>query len=305
MAASGASKSLNWSDMAGAAGKMDKNIIKIAFIFILAGYGTKAGLAPMHTWLPDAHSQAIGPISALLSGVLLKTSIYAILRFGMIVTSGVGFQYFGNMMILLGSLSLVVSCGFILVQKDLKRLLAYSSIEHIGIISIGFGLGTSLGVCGALFHIFNHAVTKSLMFFGAGNIVNVYKKHNMKDMRGVIAILPFTGIIVFAGVFAITGFPPFSIFFSEIMIIMAAFMKGAYPTAALLLLSLAVIFGAFINYFGKMLFGNPPEDLARRGESLSQKAALIFLLVLICALGVLLPFIIKDLAWIAQGLFQI
>ena len=305
MAASGAVKSLNWSDMVIAAGKMDKNIVKIAFIFILAGYGTKAGLAPMHTWLPDAHSQAVSPVSALLSGVLLKTSIYAILRFGIIVISGVGFQYFGNLMILLGSVSLVISCGFILVQKDLKRLLAYSSIEHIGIISIGFGLGTSLGACGALFHILNHAIAKSLMFFGAGNIVSAYKRHNMRDIRGVMAAMPFTGIIVFAGVFALTGFPPLAIFFSEIMIVMAAFMKGAYPVAGLLLLSLAVIFGAFIHYFGKMLFGNPPEDVMRRGESLSSKAALIFLFALICALGILLPFFIKDLTWIAQGLFQI
>ncbi len=305
MAASGAVKSLNWSDMVIAAGKMDKNIIKIAFIFILAGYGTKAGLAPMHTWLPDAHSQAVTPVSALLSGVLLKTSIYAILRFGIIVINGVGFQYFGNLMLLLGSVSLVISCGFILVQKDLKRLLAYSSIEHIGIISIGFGLGTSLGACGALFHILNHAIAKSLMFFGAGNIVSAYKRHNMRDIRGVMAAMPFTGIIVFAGVFALTGFPPLAIFFSEIMIVMAAFMKGAYPVAGLLLLSLAVIFGAFIHYFGKMLFGNPPEDVMRRGESLSSKAALIFLFALICALGILLPFFIKDLTWIAQGLFQI
>ncbi|MFH1189074.1 MAG: hydrogenase 4 subunit F [Candidatus Omnitrophota bacterium] len=305
MALSGASKSLNWSDMASAAGGMDKNIVKTAFIFILVGYGTKAGLAPMHTWLPDAHSQAVGPISALLSGVLLKTSIYAILRFGIIVTGAVGFRYFGDLMMLLGAVSLVISCGFILVQKDLKRLLAYSSIEHVGIISIGFGLGTSLGACGALFHIFNHAVAKSLIFFGAGNMVSAYGRHNMKEIRGVIATLPFTGMIVFAGVFALTGFPPFSIFFSEIMIIMAAFMKGAYPAAGLVLLALSVIFGAFIYYFGKMLFGNPYGDVARGAEGPSGKAAMIFLFALVCVAGLLLPFIIKDLAWIAQGLFQI
>ncbi|MFH0791511.1 MAG: proton-conducting transporter membrane subunit, partial [Candidatus Omnitrophota bacterium] len=128
-------KSLNWPEMLAAAGRMDKNILKIAFIFILVGYGTKAGIAPMHTWLPDAHSQAVSPISALLSGVLLKTAIYAILRFGIIVIHGPGFHYFSNLMILLGIVSLVISSGFILVQKDLKRLLAYSSIEHIGIIS--------------------------------------------------------------------------------------------------------------------------------------------------------------------------
>ncbi len=297
-------KSLNWSDMSAAAGRMDKNIVKIAFIFIIVGCGTKAGLAPMHTWLPDAHSQAVAPISALLSGVLLKTAIYAILRFGIIVIKSVGFAYFAHLMILLGLISLAISCGFILVQKDLKRLLAYSSIEHVGIISIGFGLGTPLATAGALLHVFNHAVTKSLMFFGAGNVVSAYKKHNMNAIRGVIKALPFTGIMMLMGVFALTGFPPFSLFISEILIIIAAFTSGSYLTAALLLFFLAVIFGAFIYHFGKMLFGNLPKGMAVSGERLSGKLAFLFLFIQICALAVALPFIKKDLLWIAQRLLS-
>ncbi|MCX5712088.1 MAG: hydrogenase 4 subunit F [Candidatus Omnitrophica bacterium] len=300
----GGIKSLNWSYMAAYAGRMDKNILKIAFIFILVGYGTKAGLAPMHTWLPDAHSQAVAPISALLSGVLLKTAVYAILRFGIIIINGVGFAYFAHLMILFGVISLAISCGFILVQKDLKRLLAYSSIEHIGIIAIGFGLGTPLSITGSLIHVFNHAVTKSLMFFGAGNIVSAYKKHNMNAIRGVIEALPFTGIMVLIGVFALTGFPPFSIFISEIMIIIAAFTKGSYLVAAFLLLFLAVIFGAFIYHFGKMLFGNRPKVMKVSGEPLSGKLAFLFLLFLICALGLVMPFVKKDLLWTAQRLLQ-
>jgi hydrogenase-4 component F len=301
---SGLSKSLNWSDMVPVAHMLDKNILKIAFIFILIGYGTKAGLAPMHTWLPDAHSQAVTPISALLSGVLLKTAIYAILRFGIIIIKSGEFAYFSHLMILFGAISLVISSGFILVQKDLKRLLAYSSIEHIGIISIGFGLGSTLAIAGAILHVFNHAVTKSLMFFGAGNIVSVYKKHNMNAIRGVIKVLPFTGIMVLLGVFALTGFPPFSIFISEIMIIMAAFTNGSYLIAALLLLFLAVIFGAFIYHFGKMLFGNLPKGAATVGEPFSGKLVFSFLLFLICGLGVVLIFKYKDLLWLAQRLLQ-
>jgi len=301
---SGLSKSLNWSDMLPVAHILDKNILKIAFIFILVGYGTKAGLAPMHTWLPDAHSQAVAPISALLSGVLLKTAIYAILRFGIIIINSVGFAYFAHLMILFGVISLVISCGFILVQKDLKRLLAYSSIEHIGIICIGFGLGTPLAIAGAALHVFNHAVTKSLMFFGAGNIVSAYRKHNMNSIRGVIKALPFTGIMVLIGVFALTGFPPFSIFISEIMIIIASFSNGSYFIAALLLLFLSVIFGAFIYHFGKMLFGNLPKDVKPAGERLSGKLAFLFLLTLICASGAAVPFIKKNLLWIAQRLLQ-
>ena len=300
---SGCAKSLNWSDMVSCAGKMDKNILKIAFIFILVGYGTKAGLAPMHTWLPDAHSQAVAPISALLSGVLLKTAIYAILRFGIIIIKGVGFAYFAHLMILLGVISLIVSSGFILVQKDLKRLLAYSSIEHIGIISIGFGLGTPLACAGALLHVFNHAVTKSFMFFGAGNIVSIYRKHNMNAIRGVIKILPFTGMMMFLVVFALTGFPPFSLFISEMMIIIAAFAKGAYLTGSILLLFLAIIFGAFIHHFGKMLFGNIPKGMAKTGEPLTGKLAFLFLGLWICLTGVAFMFIKGDWLWTVQKLF--
>jgi hydrogenase-4 component F len=284
---------------------MDKNILKVAFIFILVGYGTKAGLAPMHTWLPDAHSQAVAPISALLSGVLLKTALYAILRFGIIVIKGVGFSYFGNLMILLGLISLGLSACFILVQKDLKRLLAYSSIEHVGIISVGLGLGAPLAMAGALLHVLNHAVVKSLMFFGAGDIVSAYKKHNMNAIRGVIKALPFTGIMLLLGVFALTGFPPFSVFISEIMIIIAAFTNGSYFIAGLLLFFLAVIFGAFIYHFGEMLFGNLPKGMEVKGTPLSAKLAFLFLFFQICASGLALVFIKKDLLWIVQKLFQL
>lgn len=301
----GGAKSLNWTDMVAASSSMNKNILKLAFIFILVGYGTKAGLAPMHTWLPDAHSQAVSPISALLSGVLLKTAVYAILRFGIIVVKGAGFSYFGQLMILLGLISLIISSGLILVQKDLKRLLAYSSIEHIGIIAIGFGLGSPLAIAAAFLHVFNHAVTKSFMFFGAGNIVSAYRKHNMNAIRGVVKILPFTGIMLLLGVFALTGFPPFSIFISEIMIIIAAFIKGSYFIAGLLLLFLAVIFGAFIHHFTKILFGNAPKNMTRINEPLSAKIAFLFLALLICSAGIIAVFINKDLTWIAQKLFPV
>ncbi len=300
---SGGIKSLNWSDMVAGAARMDKNILKVAFIFILVGYGTKAGLAPMHTWLPDAHSQAVAPISALLSGVLLKTAIYAILRFGIIVIKGVGFAFFGNLMVLLGLVSLGLSCGFILVQRDLKRLLAYSSIEHIGIISIGFGLGAPLAVAGALLHVFNHAVAKSFMFFGAGNIVRAYKRHNMNAIHGVIKAMPFTGCMALLGVFVLAGFPPFSIFFSEIFVIIAAFMSGSYLAASLLLLFLAIIFGAFIDHFGRMLFGKLPKGMEPAGEPLSGKLAFLFLFFQISAAGIGALLIRKDLVWLAQRLF--
>jgi hydrogenase-4 component F len=300
----GGAKSLNWSDMMAAAARMDKNILKVAFIFILVGYGTKAGLAPMHTWLPDAHSQAVAPTSALLSGVLLKTAVYAILRFGAIVVKAIGFSYFAHLMILLGLVSLAISCGFILVQKDLKRLLAYSSIEHIGLIAVGFGLGAPLAAAGALFHIYNHAVTKSLLFFGAGHIVSAYERHNMRSIRGVLKALPFAGTMVLLGMFALTGFPPFSIFVSEIVILIAAFTQGSYVVAGLVLLFLAVVFGAFVFHFGEMLFGHLPKGQPVSGEPLSGKLAFLFLFIQICGAGAAFLFFKKDFLWIAQSLFQ-
>ncbi|MDD2751631.1 MAG: hydrogenase 4 subunit F [Candidatus Omnitrophica bacterium] len=300
----GGIKSLNWSYMVSAAWRFDPNIVKIAFIFILVGFGTKAGLAPMHTWLPDAHSQAVAPISALLSGVLLKTAIYAILRFAIITNKALGTQFCGNLMLFLGLLSLAVACVFLLVQKDLKRLLAYSSIEHIGIISLGFGLGTSLGFLGALLHVFNHAVNKSLMFFSAGDIVASYKKHNMNAIRGVIKALPFCGVMAILGTFALTGVPPFSIFMSEIIIIFAAFLKGNYLACALLLLFIAVIFGALIYHLSKVLFGHKPKEMAVTGEPLSAKIAFIFLFIQISIVGILLPWIFRDGMWLAIKVLQ-
>ncbi len=294
---SGGLRSLNWTDMMSVSGLLDKNLLKIAFIFILVGYGTKAGLAPMHTWLPDAHSQAVAPISALLSGVLLKTAIYAILRFGIIMNKSLGApsHYVSNLLILLGLVSLGVSCGFILVQKDIKRLLAYSSIEHVGIIALGFGIGGPLGIMGGLLHVFNHAVTKSLMFFGAGNIVSVYKKHNMRMIRGVLGSMPFTGLMILIGVFALAGMPPFSIFFSEMIVIFSAFRQGAYVTAVLALFFIVIIFAGIIYHFTQMIFGKTPKQMKIFREPLSSKMAFIFLLFMICVLGLSMPWLFKNI----------
>lgn len=287
--------SLNWTDMAAAAGQLDPKVLKIAFLFILVGYGTKAGIAPMHTWLPDAHSQALAPISALLSGVLLKTAIYAIIRFASIINICIGTSYSDNLFIFFGLLSLGVSAAFVIVQKDIKRLLAYSSVEHIGVITFGIGAGGALGLFGALFHVFNHAVTKSLMFFAAGNVVKKYKTSDMHVIRGVISAMPFTGIMLIIGAFALTGSPPFSVFFSEIMILISGFGQGLYLQSALFLAFLAVIFGAVVYHIGTIAFGKKPADLAAAGEPLSGKIAFIFLLVFICVLGLKLPAVFTGL----------
>ncbi|OGS28127.1 MAG: hypothetical protein A2297_09570 [Elusimicrobia bacterium RIFOXYB2_FULL_48_7] len=289
VSSNGGIRSLNWTDIMAVAPKLDPKIIKIAFLFILVGYGTKAGIAPMHTWLPDAHSQALTPISALLSGVLLKTALYAILRFTLIMNKSIGPGYTGNLFVFFGLLSLALSAGFIIAQKDIKRLLAYSSIEHMGIIFVGLGIGGPLGLFGALFHMFNHAVTKSLMFFGAGNIVKKYGTHNMRSIHGVTQALPFTGIFVVAGVFALGGSPLFSIFISEMMILIAGFTQGAYASMGIFLFLISIIFGALVYHFNRMAFGRKPEDMQATKEPLGGKLAFIFLAVLVIVFGITMP----------------
>jgi hydrogenase-4 component F len=287
--------SLNWTDMAMAAKKLDPRVLKIAFLFILVGYGTKAGVAPMHTWLPDAHSQALTPISALLSAVLLKTALYAILRFAIIVNKCAGEQYCGNLFIFFGLLSLGISAGFVILQKDIKRLLAYSSIEHIGVVLVGFGISGVLGIYGALMHVFNHAAAKSLMFFCAGNILKNYKTTNMNVIRGLGKVLPFTGVVAILGAFALSGSPPFSLFISEIMILAAAFSKGSYIVCALFIIFLSVAFAAIVYNLSRVVFGKKPEGMVVEGEALSTKLAFVFLFVLICVLGVKIPAFFNDI----------
>jgi hydrogenase-4 component F len=300
----GGARSLSWLDLMAAAGSLNGDVVKIAFIFILVGYGTKAGLAPLHTWLPDAHSQAISPASALLSGVLLKTSIYAILRYVMIVNRAIGPAYTGHLLLVFGLISLIVAAGFIVVQKDLKRLLAYSSIEHIGLVAIGLGLGGRWGIYGALLHVLNHAAAKSLLFFGAGNIVRKYDSHNLHSIRGVLRVLPFTGVMMLIGVLAVAGMPPFSIFFSELLIISAAFLKGSYLVAGLLLAFIAVIFGALVFHFGRVLFGQPPKDMPVSAEPLPAVLAFLFLLFFICVMGLAIPETIDRLLLAAAALVR-
>jgi hydrogenase-4 component F len=282
-------KTLDWNEMLLHAGDLDPRLVKIAFIFILVGYGTKAGLAPMHTWLPDAHSQALTPISALLSCVLLKTSVYAILRFMVITNKAVGVSYAANLALAFGILSLGISAAFILVQKDIKRLLAYSSVEHIGVVFVGLGIGGTAGIFGALYHVFNHAVTKALMFFAAGSVGRKYGTHNMRNIRGVLAAMPFTGMFLLFGVFALGGLPPFSIFMSELTVLSAAFAQGRYAVAGFFMFFLAVIFAALVHHFSGVLFGEKPKDMVPAAEPASAKAAFILLGGFILLLGLGIP----------------
>ncbi len=294
-ALSGGVGSLDWSVIVTNAAKLNRHMVEIAFLFILVGYGTKAGIAPMHTWLPDAHSQALTPVSALLSGVLLKTSLYAIIRFSIITNAALGAAFTSKLFLFFGLFSVAVAAMFLLVQKDIKRFLAYSSIEHVGIIVFGLGVGTPLSVFAGLFHVLNHAMAKSLMFFSAGHIVKKYKSHNMHLMQGLIQSLPFTAIAALVGLTALSGMPPFGIFMSKFMILAAAFEKGLFWPSALLLIFLIPVFGALIFYVPKVIFGNKSKNMETGPEPIGAKLVFSVLIIFLLIVGLTMPTGIKNL----------
>lgn len=280
---------LDWASLTASAGQFDPVLMKIAFIFILIGYGTKAGLAPMHTWLPDAHSEAPSPVSALLSGVLLNCAMYGIIRFHTITARSAGTDFTSSLLIIFGLLSLGIATPFILLQRDYKRLLAYSSVEHMGIIAVGIGFGGVYGIFGALLHMFNHAITKSLMFFGAGNILLKYDSKVIDTVSGIVKSMPYTGAIFLLGGLAIAGSPPFGIFISEFTILSAGFMQGHMIASILLLAFIVTIFAGFFNHVTKMTLGEPNPGITRGEVSGWTLGAMLILLLFVILLGLYIP----------------
>lgn len=237
------------------AARLDPGLIKLAFLFVLVGYGTKAGLAPMHTWLPDAHSQAPTPISALLSGALLPCALSGIVRFSLLTNAVVTSAFTTPLLVVFGLLSIAMVIPFLLKQDDFKRLLAYSSVEHMGIITLALGIGGELGRIAAALHLFNHAIAKATLFCTAGEVTERYQTRKMRKIRGVLQTAPLLGTLLLVGVLTITGLPPFNVFLSELLIVAAAFEMHQYLVAALLLLLLTAVFASFIAHPVQMAFG--------------------------------------------------
>ncbi|WP_038671673.1 hydrogenase 4 subunit F [Pelosinus sp. UFO1] len=255
-------QALSWLELKTIASKLDPTITKLAFIFILIGYGTKAGLAPMHTWLPDAHSQAPSPISGLLSGALLSCAIYAIVRNLIVVQAILNHEFLQYLLIGLALFSIGIAIPFILVQHDIKRLLAYSSVEHMGIVLLGIGISTPLAIYGALLHVINHAIAKSALFYLAGIITQEYKTKYIMRIRGLIRTMPLVGTLFIISILAITGTPPFSLFISKFTIIWASFNDGRFWLGAGVLFLLAGIFAGMMYYCLEMVFGNPGHNIS-------------------------------------------
>lgn len=266
-------------------------VTKIAFIFVLIGYGTKMGLVPMHTWLPDAHSNAPVPISSLLSGVLLSVAFYAILHFKAIVDSSVGTGFSQTLLIVFGSASVLIASFFILIQKDYKRLFAYSSIEHMGIMALGFGFG-GIGAFAAILHMIYHSLAKPILFFSAGNIFLKYRSAKIANVRGTLSVLPITSIILLIGFLTITGVPPFGIFITKLYLLTSGIKQHPVVTA-LMLFSFALVFAGFLRHVVSMVFGKNEESIPKGELNIGTILPSIVLVSILIILGFYLPPSIK------------
>lgn len=262
---------------------------KAAFVLLLVGFGTKMGLAPFHTWLPDAHSEAPSVASALLSGALLNCAFLGILRAQEISVAGGLAAFSDKLLLVFGLISMGVAAAFISGQTDYKRMLAYSSVEHMGILAVGVGLGGA-AVFGAVLHVINHALTKAMLFLVAGNFLAVYRTKNSAEVSGALSVLPVSGVLWLVGLFAITGSPPFGPFLSEFTILKAALDHGQIFVAIAYLTLLAVIMAAMAAPALAMAQGTPGAHVAAlpaRGLALSVVPAILGIAVLV--MGIYVP----------------
>ena len=284
------------------AANLDTDTLRLAFIFMLIGFGTKAGLAPMHSWLPSAHSQSPSPISALLSGVLLNTALYPIIRItGILNTNADGSQYTTPFLLILAFLSILAAVYFILSQREYKSLLAYSSIEHMGIIVLALAINTPLAVYGALFHLLNHSLTKTMLFLTTGNILHTYQSGEIKSVKALLKTAPFTAVVFLLGLFAIAGTPPFSVFISEFTVLTAIFQAKRFILGGILAVLLAVIFASIIYTVTPIFYGEKDEDSPKNiFKSLSGNAVILLLLILIAVMGIYTPPFLTKLLTLAQ-----
>ena len=274
-----------WTELVRRASAFDPALLNVAFVFLLLGYGTKVGLAPLHAWLPDAHAEGPTPISAVLSGLLLNVALYAVLRFKMLMTANAAAVAPGPLMVTLGLLSLIFAAFMLYRRRDIKRLFAYSSIEHMGIIVFAFGMGGPLANFAGLLHMTMHSLTKSGIFFTVGHVAQVKGTQRIAEIGGLTETHAWLGWSLVIGVLAIAGLPPFGIFMSEFLVVSSTFARA--PLLALLLVfGLLIALGALVLRLNSLAFGEP------RGPSAGVKASyapLIAHFALVLAIGLYLP----------------
>ncbi|MPZ26910.1 MAG: hydrogenase [Micromonosporaceae bacterium] len=255
---------LDWVRLAAGADGLDPGVTRIAVALLVIGFGTKVGLAPLHTWLPDAHSQAPAPVSALMSGVLLAVAFYAILRVKVIADAALGDAFVRHLLLVMALATLAVAATLLLAQRDYKRMLAYHSMEHMGLLALGTAAGSRLALAAVLLHILGHGLAKAVLFLGAGRIAQLTGSRLVADVRGLAVREPVLAGGVGLGVLALLGFPPFSLFASELGIFRAGFATELGWATALALVFVLVITAALFTHAGHMLLGDPGPRAAAR-----------------------------------------
>jgi hydrogenase-4 component F len=256
----GSNLGLTWPYLLDHAHALAPQSLRLAFLLAVVGYGTKVGLAPMHTWLPDAHAEAPSPASAMLSAALLNTGMYAIIRFLAIAHARLGGTYPRAVLLSFGFASIVVGALFMVRKGNFKRLFAYSSVEHMGIIAVALGFGGTLGLYGALLQMLNHALAKAVLFLSSGDVALRYRTREAGQVSGLLAAVPVTGGALLLASFAVLGSPPFGLFLSELTIVRAGFAHGSPVFPLLLLALLGLAFVAFARTTAGMVTGDPPAE---------------------------------------------
>jgi hydrogenase-4 component F len=282
-------KAVIWTEILKNTQALDPTLIKMAFIFILIGFGTKAGIFPMHAWLPDAHSEAPSPVSAMLSAVLLNCALLVILRFGIITDKVLGVAFAQTLFLIFGFISVAAAAFFIFVQRDIKRLFAYSSMENIGLIVLAFGLGGPAGIFAGLLHTINHSLVKSLMFCSSGNIIMKYRSRSLDVVKGMIQTIPITSVLLMVGAFALIGTPPFNIFISKFLIITTGLGEGHTWLMIITLLLLCIVFTAFIRVIASTVLGERPENVEKGEFNWLTLVPPAILAILVLIMGLYLP----------------
>lgn len=254
------SRGLAWSALVTGAHELDPGVTRLAVMLLVIGFGTKAGLAPLHAWLPDAHSQAPAPVSALMSGVLLSVAFYAILRVKVIADAALGVGFTRALLLVIALTTLLVAASLLLAQRDYKRMLAYSSIEHMGLLALGAAVGTRLALAAVLLHILGHGLAKAVLFLSCGRVLQTTGTSLIGDVRGLAARQPLLAGCFALGILALVGFPPFSLFASELGIVRAGFGSGLGWATTAALVVLLVIAATLFTHTGPMLLGAPVDS---------------------------------------------
>ncbi|HWP87983.1 MAG TPA: hydrogenase 4 subunit F [Burkholderiales bacterium] len=276
---------LLWTHLYGVKDQLEPTVLGLAFVFLLVGYGTKVGLVPLHNWLPDAHAEGPTPISAVLSGLLLNVALYAVVRSKALVDGALGTPLAGNLMMGFGLLSVVVAAFFLSRQKDVKRLFAYSSIEHMGLTTFAFGMGGPVATFAAMLHMTVHSLTKSAIFFAVGHAAQKTGTQVIADIRGLVITNPTIGWGLLLGSLAILGMPPFGVFASEFLILTTAMREHAWATP-FLLIALGVAFAAIFGKAQGMVFG---DTTAQRLPHSPALVPVFVHLALVLMLGLYIP----------------